>query len=193
MRAGPSRAPPRRLMVIVAIVVACAWSARVGVAVGKDDVAERWVRARSDDGTGTARRRRRVLDDGGADAVANAGGDDDVYTGALDDWVRVGFGANAQVANAVSNGALFRMPFGVVAVPKCYPNDCVARENLLKRTPAKGWQRRRDEILRTEAIEETRARWRDTLELWSILPMRDSDGFARANDDSENNGSELPI
>ena len=191
MRAGPSRAPPRRLMAILAIVVACAWSTRVGVAVGKDDVAERSVRARSDDGTGTAN--RRLLDDGGADAVENAGGDDDVYTGALDDWVRVGFGANAQVANAVSNGALFRMPFGVVAVPKCYPNDCVARENLLKRTPAKGWQRRRDEILRTEAIEETRARWRDTLELWSILPMRDSDGFARANDDSENNGSELPI
>ena len=191
MRADPSRAPPRRLMVILAIVVACAWSTRVGVAVGKDDVAEPWVRARSDDGTGTAN--RRLLDDGGADAVANAGGDDDVYTGALDDWVRVGFGANAQVANAVSNGALFRMPFGVVAVPKCYPSDCVARENLLKRTPAKGWQRRRDEILRTEAIEETRARWRDTLELWSILPMRDSDGFARANDDSENNGSELPM
>ena len=116
-----------------------------------------------------------------------------MYTGALDDWVRVGFGANTQAANAVSNGALFRMPFGVVAVPKCYPNDCVARENLLKRTPAKGWQRRRDEILRTEAIEETRARWRDTLELWSILPMRDSDGFARANDDSESDDSELPI
>jgi hypothetical protein len=191
MCSGPSRAQPRREMVILAISVACAWSARVSVAVGTDDGAANPPRARSDDGTGTAN--RRLLDDGGADAVENAGGVDDLYTGALDDWVRVGFGANAQAANAVSNGALFRMPFGVVAVPKCYPNDCVARENLLKRTPAKGWQRRRDEILRTEAIEETRARWRDTLELWSILPMRDSDGFARANDDSESDDSELPI
>lgn len=162
----------------VAIIAAFACAARAA--------RERGVRALDVDVDGTLgvdaqRRRRRALDidDARAPRVDDAMGDyntdddDEFYASVLEEWVRAGYGANAHAASAMANGALFRVPFGVVAVPKCYPNDCVARGAVVRRTPAKGWQRARDEILRTDAIEETRARWEDVLELYSILPMRD--------------------
>ena len=113
---------------------------------------------------------------------AEARSDFDSYGEILRSWAIDGIGANDGLGARVANGANFRMPFGVVAVPKCYPN-CVDSVNVARRAPARGWSSVRDEILRTAAVEETLARVRETLELLSMASAEDEASEGRGEMD----------